>query len=581
MTDFDRWVEAFTAEWARQSPQLCTMQQYFSGAEQDALDRKLSLAGQFGVMYGLQAAKAAASLARRGLEELRKFASDDLSQEQRVSAAIVERRLGDAVGNEPFAQHRFVFNQIVGLHVGLVHFMTSTHPIRNERDAENYCARLSLIADCLDQGIAESKSAAAAGIVAPRFILERTIAQVEALAGGDPEQHTLVTSLGRQLADLDGIPPQRSEKFAAEARDVVRDSVIPAFDRVRDLLREQLATSTDVAGAWSLPSGAAYYAQQLAVFTGSTLAASEIHAIGLREVARIEDEMDAILRELGYAGGAIDERIARLNASRKLPSGSDARAAVLDQLQKIIDDAERRSREHFALRPRAAVTVEREPAFSERSAAAHYTPPAPDGTRPGIYWVPLAEVDTKVPWLGIGLKSTAYHEAIPGHHFQLAIQVEADGLPHFRKRGAFGFDSSYGEGWALYAERLAEENGWYDGDLPSRLGYLEMQLFRARRLVVDTGIHEMRWTREQAIDYGITPAEVERYIAWPGQACSYMLGQLRILELRERAKAALGKRFSIKDFHDVVLGGGTMPLGVLEQRVNAWIGDLVPAYNPA
>lgn len=570
MTEFDRWVDAFTADWARQSPQLCTMQQYFSGDEQDALDRELALAGQFGVTYGLQAAKAAANLARRGLNELQQFERDGLSQEQQVSAAIIERRLGDAVNNEPFAQHRFVFNQISGLHIGLVHFMTSTHPIRNERDAENYCTRLAAFADCLDRGIAESKSAAAAGIVPPRFILERTIAQLESLAGTDAAQHTLVASLRRQLAGLSGIEHERSEKLAARARDTVHDRVIPAFGRVHALLKGQLAVSPDTAGAWSLPDGSAYYAQQLAVFTGSALPAREIHAIGLREVARIESEIDAILQQLGFSDGSIGERIAQLNVSLKLPSGPDPRAAVLLQLQKIIDDAELRSREHFALRPRSPVTVEREPEFSERSAAAHYTPPAPDGTRPGIYWVPLADVDTKVPWLGIGLKSTAYHEAIPGHHFQLAIQGERENLPHFRKHGAFGFDSSYGEGWALYAERLADENGWYRGDLPSRLGFLEMQVFRARRLVVDTGMHEMHWTREQAIDYGITPAEVERYIAWPGQACSYMLGQLRILEIRERAKAELGARFSIKDFHDIVLGGGTMPLAVLEQRVDAW-----------
>lgn len=570
MIDFDRWEKSFTDDWARQSPQLCTLQQYFSGEEQDALDRRLALGGQFGLSYGLQAAKEAANLARRGLGELHTFPKDQFSQEQRVSAAIIERRLSDAVANEEFAQHRFVFNQIVGLHIGLVHFMTSMHPIRNERDAENYCARLVQFVDCLDEGAAESAAAAAACIVPPSFILERTITQLEALTGGDPEQHTLVTSLGRQLAALDGIPRERTEELTAQARDIVRDGIVPAFGRVRTLLAEQLGKSSDGAGAWALPNGAAYYARQLAFYTGSALSAKEIHAIGLREVARIEREMDAILRKLGYRDGAIDKRIAQLNASLKLPAGADARAVVLNQLQEIIDDAERRSHEHFALRPRSPVTVKREPEFSERSAAAHYSPPAPDGTRPGIYWVPLAEVSRTVPWLGIGLKSTAYHEAIPGHHFQLAIQGESDSLPHFRKCSAFGFDSSYGEGWALYAERLADENGWYDGDLPSRLGYLEMQLFRARRLVVDTGLHEMRWTREQAIDYGITPAEVERYIAWPGQACSYMLGQIRILELRERAKAALGKRFSIKDFHDIVLGGGTMPLDVLEQRVKAW-----------
>ena len=237
----------------------------------------------------------------------------------------------------------------------------------------------------------------------------------------------------------------------------------------------------------------------------------------------------------------------------------------------MVRDAEKRSEAVFDLRPKAPVTVIREPAFSESSAAAHYSDPAPDGSQPGIYWLPLADLSPRVTWLGTGLKSTAYHEAIPGHHFQLALQQETTSLPRYLKLGIFGFNSAYIEGWALYAERLADENGWYEGDLPGRLGFLNMQLFRARRLVVDTGLHEMKWTRQQVIDYGFTPTETERYIVWPGQACSYMIGQLRILELREKAKAALGAKFSIKEFHNLVLGGGSMPLEVLGQEVERWI----------
>jgi uncharacterized protein (DUF885 family) len=176
-----------------------------------------------------------------------------------------------------------------------------------------------------------------------------------------------------------------------------------------------------------------------------------------------------------------------------------------------------------------------------------------------------------VTWLGVGLKSTAYHEAVPGHHFQRTIQQESQELPRYRKLGVFGSNVAYIEGWALYAERLAAENGWYEGDLPGRLGYLQLQLFRARRLVVDTGLHAMKWTRQQVIDYGFTPQETERYIVWPGQACAYMIGQLRILTLREQAKAALGAKFSIKEFHDVVLRGGSVPLDVLAQEVDAWV----------
>jgi len=224
----------------------------------------------------------------------------------------------------------------------------------------------------------------------------------------------------------------------------------------------------------------------------------------------------------------------------------------------------------LSTRPAAPVTVEREPAFTEATAAAHYTLPAPDGSKPGIYWVPLADPKKGVPWLGIGMKSTAYHEAVPGHHFQLAIEQEAQELPRYRKRMAFGFDSSFGEGWALYAEHLAAEFDWYGDDLAGRLGFLEMQLFRARRLVADTGLHAFGWTRERAIDYGLPATEVERYIVWPGQACAYMLGQLRLLEIRERARTTLADRFSLNAFHDVVLGNGTLPLDVVADVVAEW-----------
>ena len=281
--------------------------------------------------------------------------------------------------------------------------------------------------------------------------------------------------------------------------------------------------------------------------------------------------MDAILRQLGYQDGTVQARVEKVNLSRASPAEPDPRPALVEQVTRVVHDAERRSVAVFDLRPKAPVTVKREPAFSEKSAAAHYTDPAPDGSLPGIYWIPLADLGPKVTWIGTGLKSTAYHEAIPGHHFQLAIQQESEELPRYRKLGVFGINNAYIEGWALYAERLAAENGWYDGDLPGQLGYLQLQLFRARRLVVDTGLHAKKWTRQQVIDYGFTPQETERYIVWPGQACSYMIGQLRILELREQAKAALGAKFSIKEFHNVVLRGGTLPLAVLAQEVDAWV----------
>jgi len=320
-----------------------------------------------------------------------------------------------------------------------------------------------------------------------------------------------------------------------------------------------------------LPHGAEYYANNLETLTTTKLTPAEIHAIGLREEKRVSPEMESILQQLGYKDGTIQERIEKLNAKLNPPAEPDPRVALVAKVDALVQDAQRRSVACFDLRPKAPVTVKREPAFSEKSAAAHYSAPAPDGTTPGIYWLPLADLSPRVTWLGTGLKSTAYHEAVPGHHFQITIQQESTELPRYRKLGVFGFNSAYVEGWALYAERLAAENGWYDGDLPGKLGFLNLQLFRARRLVVDTGLHSLKWTRQQVIDYGFTATETERYIVWPGQACSYMIGQLKILELREKAKAALGPKFSIKEFHNLVLRGGSMPLDVLAQEVDHWI----------
>jgi uncharacterized protein (DUF885 family) len=569
---FDQWADDFAAQWVRANPQFATRAQYFSGAEQDAIDRQLSLGESFGQTYGAKAAQAQATLARRGLEELKRFSAASLSPQQRTSAAVIKWSLEEAIAGAEFALHQFIFEQIGGFHLRLVEFLTTTHPIRNRRDAENYFARLALVGPRLDEAVAEANAAAAAGMIPPRFILQRVIDQLDGFVAAKPAENVFVTTFDTRIAALGAaVSAEERARFVAAAEKETRATVIPAFRRVRAMLAEQLPKSNDAAGVWRLPHGAAAYVRALANNTTTSLTADEIHAIGLREVARIEAEMDVILKQLGYQEGPVKERYEQLNVSLQLPAEPDPRPALLAQVDRVIQDAERRSAAVFDLRPRAPVTVKREPAFSEKSAAAHYTDPAPDGSIPGIYWMPLADLSPKVPWVGAALKSTAYHETIPGHHFQTVIQQESKELPRFRKLGVFGSNSAYIEGWALYAERLAAENGWYDGDLTGRLGYLHLQLFRARRLVTDTGLHAKKWTRQQAIDYGFTDAEIERYIVWPGQACSYMIGQLRIMELREKAKAALGPKFSIKEFHNVVLRGGSLPLDVLAQEVEAWV----------
>jgi uncharacterized protein (DUF885 family) len=557
---FDRLVDTLSADWMRADPEAATSHQYFTGAEQDALDRQLTSITK-------EARAARVARARSGLDALRKFDRTHLDSTQRISAAMLEWQLDDIVRNEPFADYNFVFQQFGGLQVNLVNFLSQTHPIRNRRDIENYLARLDLVAGRIDEGIGQARERATRGILPPKFILASTIQQFDRFLSDAPRQNVLVASLDERAAKLAGLSAANRAAFAVAAEKTVAAAIIPAFRRAQALLQEQLPRATDDAGVWRFSNGDKIYAQALHHLTTTDYTAAQIHALGLKEVARIEQEMDGLLRQLGYTDGSIKDRMARLDADSQPPADPDPRPALLAKYENILRDAERRAALIFDLRPAAPVVVKREPLFTEKSAAAHYTFPARDGSRPGTFWAPLPGPIFEMS----GMRTLVYHEAVPGHHFQIALQGELADLPRFRRDRVFGIVSAHAEGWALYAEQLAAENGWYDGDIPGHLGQLNAELFRARRLVVDTGLHAMHWTRQQAIDYGIKASEVERYVVWPGQACSYKIGQLRILELRAQARAALGDKFSIKEFHNTILRAGNVPLAVLEQMVDAYV----------
>lgn len=555
---FDRLADSLAADWMRANPIAATTQQYFSGAEQDALDRQLTPQTK-------EARAARVALARRGLAELARIDRANLSESQRNSAAMLAWQLDDIVRAEPFADYDFVFQQFRGLQVQLVNFLSQTHPIRNRRDIENYLARLALVTAQLDDGIAQAKERAERGILPPRFILSATIAQVERFLADAPRQNVLVASLDERAAKIAGLAADERATFVAAASELVGTQIIPAFRRVHALLQSQLPRSTDDAGLWRLPGGDKAYINALARNTTTALTPDEIHALGLKEVARIEAQMDQILRELGYTDGTVNQRYAKLEMDLQ-PKEADPRPALLARYTELVRDAERRALSLFDLRPKAPCEVRREPPFTEKNAAAHYTGPASDGTRPGIFWVPLPGS----PYRIVSMRSLTYHEAVPGHHFQIALQSESQELPRFRSARVFGGLPAHAEGWALYAERLAAESNWYEGDKVGALGQLDSELFRARRLVVDTGLHAKKWTRQQAIDYGIKEAEVERYVVLPGQACAYKIGELRILAIREKARQTLGEKFSLKEFHNVILRNGNVPLDVLEQIVETW-----------
>jgi uncharacterized protein (DUF885 family) len=569
---FDVFAARAAAEWVRGNPQLATMTQYFSGSEQDALDRKLIAFNRIGLPIEPAARQARVAQAKKILAQLAGYDRAKLTSTQRASVGVIESNLGSVIKIAPLADHWFVFDQFYGMHTMLVNFLSQTHPIRNRRDVENYLVRLRQVAPLIDLGSTETRAQARKGILLPRFILTAVLGQLDRFLEPEPGKNVLVASLAERAAIVKELSSADRAAFVAEAEQVVRKSVLPAYVRLRALITAQVPLATDDAGLWRLPKGAAAYAVALQNSTTTNLTADEIHAIGLSEVTRIEAQMDQLLRELGYTEGTLQARYDMLNDSVIPPAEPDPRPGLIAEYTSILRDAERRAATLFDLRPKAPVEVRREPPFTERNTSAHYSPPAPDGSRPGIFWAPLPDLRTINISTGLARRTVVYHEAVPGHHFQLALQQELIEIPRFRRFGVFGMSAgAFGEGWALYAEEIAAEAGWYEGDPQGRLGQLYLELYRARRLVVDTGLHAKHWTRQQAIDYGMPVNEVERYVVLPGQACSYKIGELEILRLRAKAQQALGTKFLMKEFHNVILRTGNVPLTVLGQVIDDYI----------
>ena len=553
----DQFFNRFTDEWMRLQSDAASAARYFTGEEQDRVDRQL---GPQTLAYQRERIR----LARRGLDELKKFDRARLTPQQRVSANLMEWQLDTVVRGERFLDYRVPLEQNAGANITLVNTLTVGHGLRTEKDADNYLARLALVGTRMGEAIAEARRVAAQGTIPPRFILTATISQLEQFVGSPAAQNPLVTSLDERLRSGKVVSDGRRAELVAAAEKIVAGQVYPAWRTALRLLQELLPLSTDVAGVSRFKNGAEAYAYHLARFTSTPLTADQIHQIGLREVARIEKEMDTIFRRLGRTQGSVTERVEQLRKDQAYPLTPEGRTRIMADIDVMIRDSEKRSAQLFNRVPKAPVIAQPYPEFRWANAAASYTPPPLDGSRPGIFQMPLRpEQMTK-----FRLRSLVNHETVPGHHYQIALIGEDTSLPRFRRIGAFGGISAISEGWALYAEQLAAESGWYEGDDEGLLGQLDSALFRARRLVVDTGLHTKGWTRQQAIDYGIEASEVERYVVNPGQATAYMIGQLKLVELREKARAALGPRFSLRAYHDVVLAAGVVPLHILESLVD-------------
>ncbi|GGM98843.1 hypothetical protein GCM10009124_29960 [Shewanella xiamenensis] len=511
-------------------------------------------------------------------DTLLSYQDADLDDNQRISKDIALYLADFALAAEPYRYHNYPVNQLFGVQNGYPSFMQAQHQIHSVDDAENYLSRLIAVKTKFGQTLEGLKLREAKGIIPPKFVIERVLTEMNDFISAPVEDNILYSSFKTKLAETQ-ISSDEQARLLATAKTNIEAYVQPAYRLFIDYFTElQTKAGTDD-GYWALPNGNVAYEQLLKFFTTTNYTADEIHAKGLAEVSRIQGEIMTILSAQGYdTSQGFSVAIEALAADPKFYyEDTDAgRAQILVDYQKILDEINAGLDNAFRIRPKAGMEVVRIPEFKEKTApGAYYQQPAIDGSRPGRFYANLFDIKATPKY---GMRTLAYHEGIPGHHFQVAVAMELEGQPLIRKMAPF---TAYIEGWALYSERLAWELG-FQQDPFDNIGRLQAELFRAVRLVVDTGIHHSRWTREQAIDYmkkntGMSDrdvtAEIERYIVMPGQATAYKVGMMKILELREKAKQALGDKFDLRDFHDVLLKNGAVPLDILEKLVDRYIAD--------
>lgn len=513
---------------------------------------------------------------KESLETIHKYSAGSMSLDQATSFKIFSWKLEHAVKGEEFLFHDYVIHQMHGAVQNITATFLLMHKLEVPEDVDLYVARLARIPDYFNKAIETVEYQKQNGIVPPRFALEKVVSMIAKFIAMAPEENIFYTHLAAHAAQIQGIP---LEQQLAKAKTVLKDKVYPSYQMVQQYLTKLLASAQTNHGVWALPKGDAYYAHVLQYHTTTNMTPAEIHELGLKEVKRIQDEMRNILASEGLMDPdrEVGELVAEL-AKRDdfyFPNTEEGRQSCMERFEAILDRCREKLWPLFDIKPKTKVVLKAVPKHEEEgSAGAYYYPPSIDGSRPGAFYVNLRNM-SELP--KNRMETLAIHEAEPGHHFQCAIENEMD-IPALRKVGHF---TAYTEGWALYAEKLAYEQGFYSTSF-DKLGHLQDELLRAVRLVVDTGIHMKRWTREQAIAYmaktlgdpgGHTVTEIERYFVMPGQACAYKVGQLKILALRQTAKDKLGDKFDIREFHNVVLKVGSVPLTVLEDAVDSYIRE--------
>ncbi|WGU39552.1 MULTISPECIES: DUF885 family protein [unclassified Phenylobacterium] len=468
----------------------------------------------------------------------------------------------------------YVISQLTGAYQQMPDFLDTQHRIEAKDDADAYLARMEAFGRLLDQEADVVRHDVGLGVTPPDFVLDKSITQLKAFLAYEPEKAPLVASLVRRAKDknIEG-------DWAGQAQGLYAEKVRPALARQLALLEGLRPKAVHDAGCWRLPDGDEYYRLGLRNYTTSNITPDEVHKTGLDLVASLGAEADALMKKAGYTKGSVGERYRAMAEDPKqvYPNTDAGKEELLAKLNEQVKIIEGKLPQWFGQLPKAPLEIRRVPPATEAGApGGYYFSPSLDGTRPGIYWINLRDTAEVPAWT---LPTLTYHEGLPGHHLQLALNNEAGDLPLIRK--VIGF-SGYSEGWALYAEQLAVEMGMYDNDVLGHIGMIHDAMFRAVRLVVDSGMHHKRWSREQAVKYFVDNigdaeasaiTEVERYCVWPGQACSYMVGKITWMDARARAKKALGRKFDIRKFHDAGLLSGGTPLTVLDQVIDNYIAS--------
>ena len=520
------------------------------------------------------------SNSKKTLNVLEKYNNKKLTEDQKITKKIA---IFDTENNlkelEEFPYHSFPLNQVRGEHHSIISFMNDMHPVRNYSEALDFVKRTDLVIDVFsglnDWLIKQSEK----GIYAPKFVYAHMISQLNELINYSPEEHPLYVQFTKKISELN-LSNEEVNLLTNSLKDSINNSVTPGFELLRDYMLSTEKNANPHHGIWSQPNGDEFYKLRIKSYTTTDYGPEEIHQMGLNEVARISSRMKEILTSLGYdSEKSAGELMNELNEDPAMlyADTPDRKQIVVKDYMDMVNEATEGIKDYFHSMPKSPVIVKAVPEYSEKTApGGYYQSPALDGSRPGIFYVNLYDIKQTPKY---SMKTLTYHEATPGHHHQIAHSLENENLTLYRR---FGYGTSaFSEGWALYSERLSLEAGLAPDPL-DELGILQSEIFRAVRLVVDTGIHHKKWTREEAIDYMKTKTgmsdtecrvEIERYIVWPGQALSYKVGMIKILELREKAMKALGDKFNIKDFHSAVLDHGNPPLFIVEQKVDEMIAD--------